>query len=556
MLLLDIEQGKGQLRPIGEEGMSSKHGTLVRGIENVPLSSVRDQRFGRMFRNLPPADFGPNGETALAALGRTMLQGEFTKRIKKNLPVDEPLARPNGTPPDPDENPTIPAGYTYLGQFIDHDITFDPASSLDRFNDPDALQDFRTPRLDLDSVYGTGPDDQPFLYEEDGKHLLLGEDTDFDTTRNARPDLPRNAPLAKNGINPPRRALIGDKRNDENLIVSQIHSLFLRFHNKVLDKETNGDFATAQTMVRWHYQWIVLHDFLKRVVGSATHDKVVGPPGRGPILRFYDPKGRYAFIPVEFSVGAYRYGHSQVRPSYSLNRIVTHAQPTQQPFGTPPQTATFHRIPIFSLLDTGSNPLANLNGFRELPSFWAIDWAFFFDGVAPNGPLPADAQIPQQSYRIDTELVDPLASLPDHANQNPDRRALAILNLVRGWRLGLPSGQAVARRIGESEILAADIYSHSDPARAADRSAVLAAHPGVFEDNTPLWFYILREAELFHDGTHLGPVGGMIVAEVLAGLIAEDRHSFLSQWPDWKPTLGTIAGQFTMADMINYVEAP
>jgi hypothetical protein len=241
---------------------SSKHGTIVRGMENVSHSSVRDQRFGRMFRHLPPAAATPE---ALSALGATMRHGEFDERAKKGMPVDTPLTE---TEPE-DENPKIPAAYTYFGQFVDHDITFDPVSSLDRFNDPDALQDFRTPRLDLDSVYGSGPDDQPFLYEDDGAHLFLGTDKDFNKGRNARPDLPRNNAT-------PRRALIGDKRNDENLIVSQLQATFLRFHNKVLDmvvgaaKPDAEDFAAAQQIVRWHYQWIVLHDFLRRIVGQEA----------------------------------------------------------------------------------------------------------------------------------------------------------------------------------------------------------------------------------------------------------------------------------------------
>ena len=162
-----------------------RHGSPVRGLDSVPQSSIRDQRFGRLFRNLPAA---PATEPALLALAATMFQGEFAEKIAKKEPVDVAL---NETEEE-DENPELPAGYTYLGQFIDHDITFDPASSLDRFNDPNALQDFRTPRLDLDSVYGSGPDDQPFLYQADGKHLLLGDDKDFDTARKNRPDLPRN----------------------------------------------------------------------------------------------------------------------------------------------------------------------------------------------------------------------------------------------------------------------------------------------------------------------------------------------------------------------------
>src|SRR5262245_20615336 len=168
-------------------------------MEDVPHSSVRDRRFGRMFRLLPPAQFN---EAALVALGQTMFHGEFDERINEGEPVDFAL---NEREPE-DENPEIPAGFTYFGQFIDHDITFDPASSLDRFNDPDALVDFRTPRLDLDAVYGSGPDDQPFIYDADGKHMLFGDDKDFDP-RHKRPDLPRNTAT-------PRRALIGDKRND------------------------------------------------------------------------------------------------------------------------------------------------------------------------------------------------------------------------------------------------------------------------------------------------------------------------------------------------------
>jgi Animal haem peroxidase len=516
-----------------------RHGSLVRGLDNVPQSSIRDQRFGRLFRNLPAAlPDSPATEPALLALAATMFQGEFADKIAKKEPVDVPL---NETEEE-DENPALPAGYTYLGQFIDHDITFDPVSSLDRFNDPNALQDFRTPRLDLDSVYGSGPDDQPFLYEADGKHLLLGDDKDFDAARKKRPDLPRNT--AK-----PRRALIGDKRNDENIIVSQLHTLFLRFHNAVLDDVAHGDFGEAQRIVRWHYQWIVLHDFIKRVVGQETYKRVVRGPGQEPDIRLYQPQGRYAFIPVEFSVAAYRFGHSMVRPSYSLNRIVVAATPPEQPFDG--LKAKFHRIPIFSLL---SDDRANLNGFREIPGFWVVDWSFFFDGVATDGPKPSGAVLPQPSYKLDTILVDPLTSLPDHQDQPKERQALATLNLLRSWRLQLPSGQAVAHKLGLEALTDEEVFGHEDAERKKSRAKVLATHGDVFKGNAPLWFYILREAELREDAKHLGRVGGTIVADVLAGLIKEDRHSFLSQWPTWKPVLpGKVAGHFTMADLVAYV---
>lgn len=522
---------------------SSRHGSAVRGLLGVPQSSIRDARFGRMFRNLPPAVFGERDDqarAALIALAETMVQGEFDAKIAASEPVDVAL----NVPEPEDENPAIPAGYTYLGQFIDHDITFDPVSSLDRFNDPDALQDFRTPRLDLDSVYGSGPDDQPFLYAEDGKHLLLGDDKDFDKARNDRPDLPRNTAAV-------RRALIGDKRNDENLIVSQLHSLFLRFHNRVLDTEAGGDFLEAQRIVRWHYQWIVLHDFLPRILGPETYDEIIGGQGEFPDLAVYDSKGRYAYMPVEFAVAAYRYGHSQVRPSYSLNHIVTGAQPSVQPFHG--KDATFNRIPIFSLMGDPSPPLANLNGFRELPDFWSIDWAFFYPDLEPDGEVPAGAVLPQPSYKLDTVLVDPLESLPDHQSLPKELRSLAVLNLLRGWRMELPSGQSVARRLSIPELSAEELFDNEDEDRKTARDKVLADHPAL-GTNTPLWFYILREAELT-GGVHLGPVGGTIVAEVLAGLMIEDRHSFLAQWPTWRPTLpSAVEGHFTMSDLVRFTE--
>ncbi|WP_245495527.1 peroxidase family protein [Rhizobium ruizarguesonis] len=516
----------------------SKHGSPVRGMDNVAQSSVRDQRFGRMFRNLPSAAFT---EAALVDLAKTMFQGEFAEKIKDHEPVDVAL---NEREPE-DENPAIPAGFTYFGQFLDHDITFDPASSLDRFNDPNALQDFRTPRLDLDSVYGSGPADQPFLYDDDELHMLLGTDKDFDKARNKRPDLPRNNASI-------RRALLGDKRNDENLIVSQLHTTFVRFHNKVVDTLGTRDFELCQQTVRWHYQWIVLHDFLPRIIGQETYERVIVGRGEKPVIRFYNPQGRYAFIPVEFSVAAYRYGHTMVRPSYSLNRIVTKARPDEQPFNG--KMAKFNRIPIFSLTDVAQEPLANLNGFRELPDFWSIDWAFFFDGVAPDGAPPPGAILPQPSYKLDTLLVDPLTSLPDHQREPIKiRRALAALNLLRGWRLGLPSGQAVARHMEMEALSDEQLFDSEDADRKEARGKLLTDHPGSFNGNAPLWFYILREAEIVGNSQHLGPVGGTIIAEVIAGLIREDRHSFLAQWPKWRPTLpSAVAGHFTIADLINF----
>src|SRR5438128_10284587 len=220
--------------------LMGRHGE-IRGLEAHGRSDQFEGRFGRMFRTLPPAQFDAGVLHDLAAA----MTAEF-----EATPTPE-------TEADDEENTGISAGYTYLGQFIDHDITFDPVSSLQRQDDPDSLVDFRTPRFDLDCVYGRGPEDQPYLYRSDGVRMLLGRRlTGNEQDKNSR-DLPRIASGAE-----PRRAIIGDLRNDENVIVSQLHASFLRFHNRVADVLKATTFGEVQRAVRWHYQWVVLRDFL------------------------------------------------------------------------------------------------------------------------------------------------------------------------------------------------------------------------------------------------------------------------------------------------------
>jgi hypothetical protein len=217
------------------------------------------------------------------------------------------------------KNPDLTAGMTFFGQFLDHDVTFDPTSSLERQQDPEAVMNFRTPAPELDSVYGSGPGASPHLYDQSvtGKGIkLLVEDIPGSAakSRGGVPqfDVPRNAQGT---------ALLGDPRNDENLIVSQLQLAFLKFHNAVVDHvvATTGlanpheVFAEAQRLVRWHYQWIVVHEFLPKTVGQPMVDSIL-TQGR----QFYNWR-HTPFIPVEFSVCACRFGHSQVRPSYRAN---------------------------------------------------------------------------------------------------------------------------------------------------------------------------------------------------------------------------------------------
>src|SRR5580692_11299966 len=200
--------------------MAQRHSTPIRGLMSTNRSPQFQGRFGRMFRSLPKATFGrteKENEDNLTTLG---FQVPATKSGMSAL-FDPPTDGP-----DPEES-GIPALYTYLGQFIDHDITFDPASSLQAQDDPDALTDFRTPAFDLDNIYGRGPDDQPYMYQKDGKTFVLGKAlTGAPQVNGGAHDLQRNSQT-------PARALIGDPRNDENVIVSQFQGLMHRFHNRV-----------------------------------------------------------------------------------------------------------------------------------------------------------------------------------------------------------------------------------------------------------------------------------------------------------------------------------
>jgi len=496
-----------------------------------------------MFRHLPV--FSPS-DNSLAKLGQAMIQELEEGKLDKPLGEDDD---DENTSKFEDGSLRLPAGYTYFGQFVDHDITFDPVSSLTRQNDPDGLTDFRTPRFDLDSLYGRGPADQPYLYR-DGLHLLLGSKLSEDEKApTAGPDLQRNV----NG-----RALIGDPRNDENLIVSQLQVTLIKFHNAVLDLIGNENthlaadevFKLAQREVRWHYQWVVIHDYLCRLVGKEVVDDILPPQKYAvplaeaeiptPRLRFYEWTDQ-PYMPVEFSVAAYRFGHSMARPSYLINQIAK----------TDPEVPNASRIPLFSL---SNEPKQSLNGFRPLPPEWGVQWRFLLPDIEDG--LPEQEHLPQPSYKIDAQLSNPLGALPDSTaeagpiGQNLDEalaKDLAVRNLIRGKYMGLPCGQDVARAMGIEPLSDEELFDG------------IELDPDVREDlkgRAPLWYYVLKEAEKRAESAHLGPVGGRIVAEVLIGLLAGDPLSYLGVQPNWTPTLGE-GGRFTLSDLVNIaVPAP
>src|SRR5262249_27898883 len=272
---------------------------------------------------------------------------------------------------------------------------FDPTSKLQRDNDPDGLQNFRTPRFDLDSIYGRGPDDSPFLYQ-DGVRMLIGKNATNED------DLPRNSA---------GRALIGDPRNDEHLIVSQLHLAFLKYHNKVVDEIVKANpslsgtalFEQARQVVRWHYQWIVLREFLERVVGekvikdilrSEDYFVAVGNDVNQAFvwktdLKFFNWKAQPC-MPVEFAVAAYRFGHSMVRRDYALN-TKTEGEDNQ--------------VLIFDPSAPDDDQANDLRGFRIRPKDRQIEWFRFFK-------FPGKDEELQHARAIDTQLVFGLGRLP------------------------------------------------------------------------------------------------------------------------------------------------
>ena len=451
-------------------------------------------RFGRIFPDLPAWNPGLPDRKAtdrylkdVADKLMVELEGKKPADIAQNQTMVCQLERKF--------NSTIPAGYTYFGQFIDHDITFDPASSLMRRNDPSELLNFRTPRLDLDSVYGAGPDVQPYLYDQrDKAKMAIGAIGDF---QRKLPDLPRY-----NG-----RAVIGDMRNDENAIVSQLHLAFLLAHNALVNRVRKVDritqcdrekgrqiFETTRKILRWLYQYIVWNDFMKRIVVEKVYnvalEKKKGLDGRTKWIAGFEDvydRSRQPFMPVEFSVAAYRFGHSMVRNAYQTNSTRGVGQ----------------FAPLFD--NTG-----DLRGFRPMTAKNSIQWDWFLEMESSKHPFP------QKARRIDTKLSNALSFLPTNIAQD-GVNVLALRNLLRGMSFDLPSGTAVARKWGLK------------PAKLEPQLGGKPAEPDA------LWYYILKEAEEQECGNRLGCVGSIIVAAVFAELLKGDPNSFFSMEPNWTP---------------------
>jgi hypothetical protein len=436
----------------------------------------------------------------------------------------------------------VPSGYTYLGQFVDHDLTMDrTAVMLGADVTPADLLQGRSPALDLDSLYGAGPDDpgSARFYEADGLHLRTG------STIAVPPDAAKaghDLPRAGRGRNQQARrtALIPDPRNDENLVVAQTHVAMIRFHNRIVDQvpvsvPAAQKFAHARKRVTLHYQWLVRHDYLPRICAATTladvwtHGRVLVEPGASPTA--------VPTMPIEFSVAAFRLGHSMVRQTYNWNRRF------------PGDTGSLDYMFAFSGLG------GDLGGELRLVSSWLADWRRMFDFPAAGHPRLAAPGGVNHAMRIDTLLTDPLRNLPPRVFGGSEaipfddlRRNLAFRNLTRAAMVRLASGQQMAARLRNrgvpvQELTRAQIINGSGGARL---DHLTAAAKEAHMTRTPLWFYVLREAEL--NGGRLRDVGARIVAETFHRAMEGSRVSLLRQ-PAWRPTIGR-RGVFEMTDLL------
>src|SRR5215208_1122058 len=339
--------------------------------------------------------------------------------------LGEAMADAGGDDPAKDTDPPISAAYTYFGQFVDHDITLEASSApgsqltapdlqplpLNRIREE--TQNVRTGVLELDSLYGLPA---PRV----GGRMKIGE-----VEKLEEPDFPEQKPLLRPPETGPKKAdendlpregrsadvvhdraaLIGDPRNDENTIIAQLHVALLHAHNKLLDEANPPNrFRKAKKRLRRHYQHIVLHDFLKRIADPQLVDETIA------LNRVYDPDEDEFFMPLEFSVAAYRLGHSMVRGNYDFNLNF--------------QPATLEQLFTFTALS------GQLGDFDTLPELWIIEWENFVDAGVPF----------TKTRRIDTKLVEPLEHLRILTGEEEAglARRLAVRNLLRGYLLRMP----------------------------------------------------------------------------------------------------------------------
>jgi heme peroxidase len=436
----------------------------------------------------------------------------------------------------------VPSGFTYLGQFIDHDLSFDKTQVMLGQNVTAAqLVQARSPSLDLDSLYGAGPQDaESAKFYSDGLHLKMG-----DTVAAAPDPAMTGFDLPRVGVGSTtkarRTALIPDPRNDENLAVAQTHLVFIRFHNRVVDSlpgpmPPTQKFAQARELVVKHYQWMIRTDFLHRICAPGVVNDVF-THGR-KAFEVGAPATAVPTMPIEFSVAAYRLGHSMIRPAYNWNKNFESGGGT------------------LDLLFTFSGLSGDMFGDERLPSNWIADFRRLYNFAdAGRNDLVVPASKFNRAMRIDTKLSNPLAHLrqatigPPVVPDSDPRHNLAFRNLMRARMVRLATGEEMVRflrrkgvtltKLSRAEIRDGRNGAVVDGLTATQRDALLK--------HTPLWFYILREAEL--NGGKLKGVGARIVAETFHRAMEGSEFSIVRD-TGFRPSFGPNNTTFRMVDLL------
>jgi hypothetical protein len=401
-----------------------------------------------------------------------------------------------------------PSAFVYLGQFLDHDLTRDETRLENASEPPEKTRNFHAPRLNLESVYGGGPEKSTELYdlsENGAETFLLGETAALPKIPSTPDDFRR-----RNG-----RPLLADARNDQHLIIAQLHVAFLQFHNRFVARLKRGEpagavfanenvFEAARRLVIWHYQWIIRHEFLKWFV---LPEVLADVERNGP--RFFRSRSgeEVQTLPIEFTQAAFRFGHSMVQPEYEINCWIG-------------------LVRLRDLVRRTQN-----NG--PLVSNRVVDWERFTrtGGGNANFAENIDTLISEDMFNL------PAAAMPIEFKTKPP--PLPEMTLLRGSRIGLPSGQEACR--------AARVAALSNAQIGFDDDGNEFLRPRGLHERTPLWYYLLREAEVlgirrFRGGECLGPLGSRIVAEVLLGVMNADPDHYLNVDPNWRPLSAVFGG--------------
>ena len=399
-------------------------------------------------------------------------------------------------------------GYTYFGQFVGHDLTHDTTPLAGARKDPELTANYRTPYLDLGHVYGGGPKNSPNLYEgKPGAEVFkIGATT---------PGAYKRDLSFENGV-----LLIGDQedtRNLDNLILRQLHVVFLKFHNEAVKQlcarpplvrgiesfDSGTIFERAQRLVRWHYQWIVRHDFITRILHTDVWAH------RNQFRLRGQSQTRFS-IPIEFSLAAFRFGHSMVRNAYGLN-------------------CRQKRVELPELMRRGQN-------LSPIPDDFIIEWGRFFDGLPASGPVASssylDTNIAASLHGLSLSTV----RLSSPMEYTAEPASLPVRTLIRGARARLPSGQEVADALLEQgRIKPQDRLTSAQLTEGTSNQSGNVLQEVGLDRNTPLFYYLLKESEIRASGKTLGPIGSYIIANVLQGALEADRHSYMSvAGPKWK----------------------